>query len=124
MHRGLILLETNVAALTDRKIKAREQARLARKQAWYDEVTGRFADRVEPIDIVAAEKWAEISVRFPSMRDADRAIAATALAKGYGVATENLGDFRRAGLAVVNPFDPGTWDEDLDGDPVATLLRR
>jgi toxin FitB len=124
MHRGLILLEAKVALLADRRIKAREQERVARKRAWYVEVTTRFADRVEPIDIVVAEKWAEVSVRFPSLRDADKVIAATALAKGYGVATENPGDFRHAGLTTVNPFDPGTWDDGLDDDPVSALLRR
>jgi predicted nucleic acid-binding protein len=95
MHRGLILLERKIAALTDRRVAAREQARVAPKRAWYAEVTGRFADRIEPIDIAVAEKWAEVSVRFPSLRDADKVIAATALAKGYGVATKNLSDFRR-----------------------------
>jgi len=124
MHRGLILLEDKVAALTDRKVKAREQRRLAWKRAWYEEVTGRFADRVEPIDITVAEKWAEVSVRFPSLRDADKAIAATALAKGYGVATETLGHFRQAGVPLVNPFDPATWDENWDDDPVSALLQR
>ena len=128
MRRGLILLEIKVAAVADRKVKAREQARLARKRAWYDEVTGRFADRVEPIDVAVAEKWAAVSVRFPALRDADKAIAATALAKGYGVATENLGHFREAGVPLVNPFDPGTWDEagdeNRDNDPITSLLRR
>jgi predicted nucleic acid-binding protein len=123
MRRGLFLLEARIAATADRKVRAREQARLDRKRAWYDEVTGRFADRVEPIDIVVAAKWAEISVRFPSLRDGDRAIAATALAKGYGVATRNLGDFRRAGVKLVNPFDPDTWDEGPETDPVDALIR-
>jgi len=124
MRRGLILLESKVASLSDRKVKAREQSRPARKQAWYGELIRRFADRVEPIDIIVAEKWAEVSVRFPSLRDADKAIAATAIARGYGVATENLGDFRHAGVALVNPFDPGTWDEDWDDDPISRLPRR
>lgn len=124
MRRGLFLLETRIAATADRRVRAREQARLDRKQAWYAEVTGRFADRVEPIDIAVAETWAEISVRFPSLRDADKAIAATALARGYGVATENLGDFRRTGVRLVNPFDPDSWDEGPESDPVAALLRR
>jgi predicted nucleic acid-binding protein len=123
MHRGLILLEARIAALSDRKGQAREQARLVKKRAWYDEMTGRFGDRMEPIDVAVAAKWAEVSVRFPSLRDAGKAIAATALAKGYGVATENLGDFRRTGVPLVNPFDRSTWDENWDGDPVATLLR-
>jgi toxin FitB len=34
MHRGLILLETKIAPLSDRRVKARTQARLARKRAW------------------------------------------------------------------------------------------
>lgn len=124
MHRGLLLLEAKLATLTDRRVKAREQQRLAWKRAWYHEITDRFADRVEPIDIAVAEKWAEVSVRFPSLRDADKAIAATALAKGYGVATRNLGDFRHAGVVLVDPFDPETWDTDWDDDPVSALLRR
>ena len=123
MRRGLILLEAKAAALTDRKVKARAQTRLARKRAWYDEVTGRFAGRVEPIDIAVAEKWAEISVRFPSLRDGDKVVAATALAHGYGVGTESLGDFRQVGVPLVNPFDPDTWDEDRDDDPISTPLR-
>lgn len=124
MRRGLFLLEARIATTADRRVRAREQARLSGKQAWYDAVIGRFADRVEPIDIAAAEKWAETSVRFPSLRDGDKAIAATALARGYGVATENLGDFRRTGVKLVNPFDPDTWDEGPETDPVASLMRR
>lgn len=124
MRRGLFRLEARIAAAADRKVRMREQARLDWKQAWYGALLDRFADRVEPIDIVVAEKWAETSVRFPSLRDGDKAIAATALAKGYGVATENLGDFRRTGVPLVNPFDPDTWDEGPETDPVASLMRR
>ncbi len=124
MRRGLFRLEARIAAAADRKVRMREQARLDWTQAWYDALLDRFADRVEPIDIVVAEKWAETSVRFPSLRDGDKAIAATALAKGYGVATENLGDFRRTGVPLVNPFDPDTWDEGPETDPVASLMRR
>jgi len=124
MRRGLILLEAKMAALAGTRAMLREQERLAQKTAWYDEVTIRFTDRLEPIDLAVAEKWAEVSVRFPSLRDADKAIAATALARGFGVATQNLGDFRQADLPLVNPFDPSTWDDDPDGDPVSSLLRR
>ena len=124
MRRGLILLEAKVAALAGTRAMLREQERLAQKTAWYDQVTTRFADRLEPIDLAVAETWAEVSVRFPSLRDADKAITATALARGYGVATRNLGDFRQAKLPLVNPFDPGTWDDNPDDDPVTSLLQR
>ena len=64
-----------------------------------------------------------MSIRFPSLRDGDKAIAATAMAKGYGIATRNVGDFTRAGVPLVNPFDPGTWDDEQDDDPVSILGR-
>ena len=123
MRRGLILLETKMAALAGTRAMLREQERLTQETAWYVQAATRFADRLEPIDLAVAEKWAEVSVRFPSLRDADKAIAATALAKGYGVATQNLGDFRQAELPLVNPFDPATWDDNPDHDPVSSLLR-
>ena len=123
MHRGLLLLEQKAAAATDRRVKTRLTTVLQPKRAWYDAILDRFDDRIEPIDRIVAEKWAEVSVRFPSLRDGDKAIAATAMARGYGIATRNLGDFRHAGVPLVNPFDPDTWGDDQDDDPVLALSR-
>jgi predicted nucleic acid-binding protein len=123
MRRGLILLDVRSSALSNRQAKVRERRRLAQKQAWYDEIKMRFADRIAPIDLAVAEKWAETFVRFPSLRDADKALAATAMAKGYAIATENLGDFRATNVVLVNPFDPGTWDRGWDDDPLARLRK-
>src|SRR4051812_5205830 len=39
------------------------------------------------------------------------------------MATENLGDFRRSGVLLVNPVDPDTWDEGPEIDPVDFLMR-
>jgi toxin FitB len=124
MHRGLILLEARAAAIVDRKARARMIAGLRVRRRWFSDVTERFADRIEPIDLNVARTWAEVSVRFPSLRDGDKAIAATALAKGYGVATRNLGDFRRIGVPLVNPFDRGTWGSGDDADPLAPLMQQ
>ncbi len=121
MRRGLVLLDQKIARIADRKVQSRERLRLDRKTAWYREVTGTFANRILPIDVAVAEIWAEISVRFPSLRDGDKVIAATALAKGFGVATENLGDFRACGVPLMNPFDPGTWIEGHEDDPIRRL---
>jgi predicted nucleic acid-binding protein len=121
MHRGLLLVEARIAA-ADGKPRNTMTAALRSKRAWYDEVLAVFADRIEPIGLDVAQRWAETSVRFPSLRDGDKAIAATALAKGYGVATRNLGDFRPTGLILVNPFDLGTWDDGWDDDPLSSLL--
>jgi len=124
MHRSLILLETKIASVADRRARTRLNSRLEAKRSWFTEVTERFGDRIEPIDLDVARTWAEVSVRFPSLRDGDKAIAATALAKGYAVATRNLGGFRRVGVPLVNPFDRGTWDADGDEDPLAMLMQR
>ena len=37
--------------------------------------------------------------------DKDSMMAATALTHGLTVATRNVGDFKKAGVLVVNPFD-------------------
>ncbi len=124
MQRGLLLLDAKLAKITDRRVRRREHDRLSRKRAWYDELTRRFADRIEPIDLNVAERWAEISVRFPSLRDGDKAILATALSKGLAVATENVGDYRASGVVLVNPFDRDTWQERADDDPIIPLMRR
>jgi toxin FitB len=121
MRRGLVLLEQRIDGIFDLKVRNREGLRLAHKREWYAAVVDWFADKIVPIDVAVAEQWAEISVRFPALKDGDKAIAATALAKGYGVATRNLGDFRASGLALINPFDPGTWEE-IDDDPIRLLL--
>lgn len=112
MRRGLVLKQAEIERSRDVRVRRREQAKLDRKIAWYEELRSRFKDRIEPVDADVAERWADVSVRFPSLRDGDKAILATALVRGYGVATRNLGDFRSAGVALVDPFDPDTWPGD------------
>ena len=121
MHRGLLLLEARIAA-ADGEPRNTMTAAHRSKRAWYDPVLNMFADRIEPIGLDVAERWAETSVRFPALRNGDKAIAATALAKGHGVATRNLGDYLQTGLMLVNPFDPGTWHDIWDDNPLSPLL--
>jgi predicted nucleic acid-binding protein len=109
MRRGLILKKAEIEKTSNKSVRRREQPKLDGKTAWYDELRTRFKDRLEPIDAEVAERWADVSVRFPSLRDGDKAILATALVRGYGIATRNLGDFKNAGVPLVNPFDPNTW---------------
>lgn len=108
-RRGLVLGQRRVGALSHPRTRGREQERLDAKTAWYRTIRSRFADRIEAIDADVAERWADVSVHFPSLRDGDKAILATALVRGFGVATRNLGDFRTTGVALMNPFDPDTW---------------
>ncbi|MEN3230219.1 PIN domain-containing protein [Methylorubrum rhodesianum] len=113
-RRGLVVERMRIERLRDRRAARRDQAILDIKVAWYDQMRSRFADRIIPIDAAVAERWADVSVRFPSIRDGDKAILATALVHGYGIATRNLRDFKAGGVPLVDPFDPATWwDEEM-----------
>ncbi len=48
----------------------------------------------------------------------DKAILATAIVRGCGIATRNIRDFKAAGVPLVNPLDPDTWFD----EPVARFV--
>lgn len=108
-RRGLALAQMKIGRSPDVRLRRREQAKLDVKLAWYRQLRSRFAERLVPIDADVAEAWADVSVRFPSIRDGDKAILATALTHGYGIATCNLRDFKAANVPLVDPFDSATW---------------
>ena len=114
MRRGLVLLQIRIDRQEDPKVRRREQVKLDRKLAWNAELRARVHDRIVGIDADVAERWADVSVRFPSIRDGDKAILATALVRGYAVATRNLKELRGSGVILVDPFDPVTWYVDTD----------
>ncbi|SFL71926.1 PIN domain-containing protein [Methylobacterium pseudosasicola] len=116
VRRGLALEAVRIERLKDVRARRRDQAVLDIKVAWYKQLRTRFADRVVAIDADVAERWADVSVRFPSLRDGDKAIVATALVHRYGIATRNLSDFKASQVPLVNPFDPATW-WDADSAP-------
>lgn len=109
VRRGLVMARQRLDRTPDAAVRTREEAKLATKVAWYRTLRARFADRMEPIDADVAERWADVSVDFPSLRDGDKINLATAIVRGYGIATRNLRDFRSAGIELVDPFDPETW---------------
>lgn len=81
-----------------------------RLRHWLEvDLTERFEGRVLDLDRAATEAWGVImargaaaGVRLPTM---DALLAATAERHGLVMATRNVRDFDRAGVAVVNPWD-------------------
>jgi predicted nucleic acid-binding protein len=77
-----------------------------RLDSWFETV----ADTIEclPWDAAVSRRWARLVVdlkrRGRAMPLLDSMIAATALEHGLTVATRNVSDFRKSGVAVVNPF--------------------
>lgn len=109
VRRGLILVQAKVDKLQDIRARRRDQAILDAKSAWYGQLRGKFATRLIAIDAEVAERWADVSVRYPSIRDGDKVILATAMVHGLGIATRNLRDFKSSGIVLVDPFDQSTW---------------
>jgi len=85
-------------------IERKDAAQGAILRAWLEQqVLPEFSDRTLPIDTAVALRCARLHV--PDKRgERDALIAATALVHGMTVVTRNIGDFRHAGLAVLNPW--------------------
>ena len=80
--------------------------RRARMEEWFD----RVIQTLESVDLdkEAATAWArllaDLKERGLVMPVKDSLIAATALARGFKVATRNTADFKNAGVPLENPF--------------------
>jgi predicted nucleic acid-binding protein len=83
--------------------------RRSRLQAWVRrDLVERFGGRLLPIDTRTAARWGAVTgeseKRGRPLPVIDCLIAATALIHGLTVATRNVGDFERCGVACVNPW--------------------
>ena len=76
---------------------------------WYEQLLGIMAGRVLSINARVADEWgklqAEVRARNIGLPVVDSLLAATARRYQLVLATDNVKDFRAAGLTVVNPFD-------------------
>jgi toxin FitB len=71
--------------------------------AWMDGIEMIFADRVLPIDAVAARLWGELSARR-SLPVIDTLIAATAISRGLTLVTRNTRDVSATGVSLLDPW--------------------
>ncbi len=73
-------------------------------RTWMDKhVLPTFSGRILPIDAKVAQRCAALHVPNPQS-DRDALIGATALVHGMAVATRNVNDFERLGVAMVDPW--------------------
>lgn len=91
-----------------RKVERSDPAFAGLLRAWYFRLLER-ADvfREIPVDRVIAEVAADFRYDH-RMANEDAFIAATAHIHGLTLATRNTGDFIRAGIALVNPWQSAT----------------
>jgi predicted nucleic acid-binding protein len=86
-------------------IARRDNEAASTLRGWLDSTVKDYADRILPITIAISERWALLAVPDP-VPIVDGLLAATAIEHDLILATRNIGDVRRTGVGVVNPFDP------------------
>ena len=84
-------------------LRRRDERAGTRLSAWLDTVAHDFDDRIIPITIEVAERWAALNVPDP-VPAVDGLLAATALERDLVLVTRNTTDIERTGVAVLNPF--------------------
>lgn len=84
-------------------IRRRDEVSAARLTTWFDSLMDDYADRVLPVTVAIAERWARITTPDPAPA-VDGLLAATALEHGLVLVTRNVSDVARTGVPVVDPF--------------------
>jgi predicted nucleic acid-binding protein len=86
----------------------RRDARSARAlDAWLRRLLTGHRDRLLSVDEAVADEWGRLNVTDP-IPVVDGLMAATARVHGLTLATRNVKEVARTGVACVNPFEPAS----------------
>ena len=86
-------------------LRPKDPAQAAALEHWCQRVVAAFSGRVLPVDAAVADTWGRMSAGSP-LPAIDGLLAATAQTHGLTLVTRNVRDFGRAGVDLLNPFDP------------------
>lgn len=75
-------------------------------EQWLRGLQAAYDDHIIGVDADAAQEWGRLSVPDP-LPVIDGLLAASARLRGWTLVTRNVADFRRCGVTLLNPFDPG-----------------
>jgi predicted nucleic acid-binding protein len=87
-------------------LRRRDQRAAASLDSWIDATVSEHRDRLVPVTIEVAERWARIGVPDP-VPPVDGLLAATALVHDWTLVTRNTADMEPTGVRTFNPFTPG-----------------
>lgn len=82
--------------------REQDAAKAAEIEAWADQIAAAY--NVLPMDAATFRQWAKLMHRQSDTVYEDAMIAATALVHKLTVVTRNVGDFKRFGVPMLNPF--------------------
>jgi predicted nucleic acid-binding protein len=85
--------------------RRKDAAKAAALERWLTRLETSYGDRVVPVDRAVADAWARMSVPDP-LPVVDGLLAATASVRNWILVTRNGADVSRAGVRVLNPFEP------------------
>jgi predicted nucleic acid-binding protein len=86
-------------------LRRRDQRAAASLDSWIDKTVTEHRDRLVPVTIEVAERWARVGVPDP-VPPIDGLLAATALVYDWTVVTRNTADFEGIGVRTLDPFTP------------------
>jgi predicted nucleic acid-binding protein len=99
---AITVLELEMGVL---KIERRDKKQGLILRKWLDKmVIPTFMERVLPLDLAVAQRCASLHVPNPKS-ERDAMIAATAIEYRMTIVTRNVGDFKRSGVKIFDPWD-------------------
>ncbi len=87
------------------RLRRRDPAQAGVFETWLSTLLHDYADRIIPVTVEVAEEWGRLNVPDP-LPVIDGLMAATAKVRGWTLVTRNVTDLARAGVRLLNPFDP------------------
>src|ERR1051325_725983 len=84
-------------------IRTRDPIQTKALERWLKETEEFYADHVLPITAAVADRWGRLNAGNP-ISTIHGLMAATALENNLTLVTRNVGDVRRTGATVLNPF--------------------
>jgi toxin FitB len=89
------------------RIRPTDPAQARVLEAWLNQVTELFGDRILPVDQAVADAWGRMGAGRP-LAAIDSLLAATAKVNGMILVTRNAPDVAGLSVSVLNPFESRT----------------
>jgi predicted nucleic acid-binding protein len=96
------------------RLRPTDPVQPGRFERWLEELGGRFADRILPVDAVVAEMWGRLSAIRP-MPVEDGLMAATAAVHRMTFVTGNVRDVAHLGVPVLDPWSGSSEEAHAGG---------
>ena len=87
------------------RLRRRDPARAVVFDTWLSTLAHDYGDRIISVTAEVAQEWGRLNLPDP-LPVIDGLMAATAKLRGWTFVTRNAADLARAGVRLLNPFEP------------------